>query len=263
MDKDIKLIDGQKSFEIKTLLDKKRLGIIIRQSILSRYDSLRQFSKFTGYPYGRVKAWASGRQIPVLYDFIVLSRVLMIPIENLLEASTENKMEYLNDEENIGVSEDIKKAIFSPPTINFTEVALLLPYLGDNIFCDLVCRVIDNSDNFYVFQKFSSYISSLYNALGGKFVIIELMNRCSPLIYCFNKFDFGLSEDRIDYLKKLIEEISLPDITYESDYIKQIKDYYLIEKYYKLTKKGYLVYKDEFNEYIKEHKDKTCKKSLT
>lgn len=257
---EVKLIDGQKSFEIKNLLDKNRLGDIIRQSILSRYDSLRQFSKITGYPYGRVKAWASGRQIPVLYDFIVLSRVLMIPIENLLETSTVNKMEYLDREENDNVSEEIKMAIFAPPTISFTEVALLLPYLGDNIFCDLVCRVIDNSDNFYVFQKFGSYIGSLYDVPGGKFVIIELMNRCSPLVYCFNKFDFGLTEDRIDDLKKLREEISLPDITYESDYIKQIKDYYLVEKYYKLTKKGYLVYRDEFNEYIKEYKDKMCKK---
>lgn len=138
-------INGQKSFEIKSLLDKKIVGQKIREAILRKYENLTRFSEETGYSYNRVKAWAGGRQIPVVYDFVILSRVLKIPMGNLLESGVQSKREYLEIKENDNISEEVKMAIFNPPSISLVEIALLLPYIGNDIFCDFVCRTIDNS----------------------------------------------------------------------------------------------------------------------
>lgn len=105
----IKMINSDESYKIKKLLNKQILGQKIKELILAQYTSMYKFAQYSGFNYDRVKKWAAGKNIPVRNEFCVLSQLLEVPVEYLMNVAIEGRRDYIFSTENEDLSEEIKK----------------------------------------------------------------------------------------------------------------------------------------------------------
>lgn len=160
-------------------VDKKKAGSFLKKRIIDRYGTIVEYAKQTGQVYKTVHSWTAGYRLPELEDMVANCNILDIPLEYVL-LGTNLEVEYSNDDVFREEDEFRKEARWKYPNLTFCDVAMIIPLINMRMFEDIVNRVIDCSDSFYVCNLFSHYIRTDSDA--WKYCVYVLQQRNSPLV---------------------------------------------------------------------------------
>lgn len=161
-------------------LDKKKVGQVLKNNILDKYGTIIEYARQTGQVYQTVHSWTSGERLPELEDMVANCNILDIPLEYALVGTNLscNYRDYQRDEYR-------EEARYKYPNIIFQDIALIIPLLDARSFLDIVDRVSDCSDSFYVFKLFRHHIRT--DSEAWKYCIYVLQHRSSPLVIGIEK----------------------------------------------------------------------------
>ena len=185
----------------RDVINRDKVSKLLKDAMLRQYGTVKEYASQTGQEYKKVQSWTSGKRLPELEDTIATCNILDIPLEYAFVGSN-RELNYLeNDTET--EDEYALKARFMYPNLLFVDVALLIPLLSMDKLMDIVYRVIDCNDSFYVYNLFRHSIKS--ESEEWKFCIYCLQQRNSPLVYGVEKINatrVEIQEWNMKYLKR-------------------------------------------------------------
>ena len=185
----------------KDTINRKKVSKLLKDSMVEQYGTVKEYARQTKQEYKKVQSWTSGKRLPELEDIIATCNILEIPLEYALVGSNRD----LNYLENDTETEDkyALKARFTYPNLLFADVVLLIPLMSMDKLMDIIYRVIDCNDSFYVYNLFRHSIKN--ESAEWKYCIYCLQQRNSPLIYGVEKINATFVETlewQREYLKK-------------------------------------------------------------
>ena len=185
----------------KDTINRKKVSKLLKDSMVEQYGTVKEYARQTKQEYKKVQSWTSGKRLPELEDIIATCNILEIPLEYALVGSNRDLNYFENDTE----TEDkyALKARFTYPNLLFADVVLLIPLMSMDKLMDIIYRVIDCNDSFYVYNLFRHLIKN--ESAEWKYCIYCLQQRNSPLIYGVEKINATFVETlewQREYLKK-------------------------------------------------------------
>ncbi len=165
-------------------LDKKKVGEFLRDSINNKYGTIAEYARETGQVYQTVHSWTSGSRLPELEDMVANCNILDMPLEYTL-VGTNLKMECDDSDVETEENERRLRARRKYPNLLFGDIAIIIPLIDTSIFLDILNRVIDCNDSFYVYNLFSKYVRTDSDA--WKYCVYTLQERNSPLVMKIEK----------------------------------------------------------------------------
>lgn len=182
-------------------INRDKVSKLLKDSMVEQYGTVKEYARQTKQEYKKVQSWTSGKRLPELEDIIATCNILEIPLEYALVGSNRD----LNYLENDTETEDeyALKARFTYPNLLFADVVLLIPLMSMDKLMDIIYRVIDCNDSFYVYNLFRHSIKN--ESAEWKYCIYCLQQRNSPLIYGVEKINATFVETlewQREYLKK-------------------------------------------------------------
>ena len=203
---------GRRNMYYNNILDKKKIGQFLKNSIRERYTTIAEFARQTGQTYQTVHSWTSGERLPELGDMVANCSILDIPLEYVL-VGTNDGPEYSD----ILLEEDEykEKARFKYPNLIVQDIAIIMPLLDIRNFIDIMGRAIDCSDSFYIVKLFRQYIRM--DSDEWKYCVYVLQRKNSPLVANIPRIK--AKETEIDQWYNIYEKR-------KSDYIEGMKNMY-------------------------------------
>lgn len=185
----------------KDTINRKKVSKLLKDSMVEQYGTVKEYARQTKQEYKKVQSWTSGKRLPELEDIIATCNILEIPLEYALVGSNRDLNYFENDTET--KDKYALKARFTYPNLLFADVVLLIPMMSMDKLMDIIYRVIDCNDSFYVYNLFRHSIKN--ESAEWKYCIYCLQQRNSPLIYGVEKINATFVETlewQREYLKK-------------------------------------------------------------